>query len=306
MNQVWVLLVTIFSLVSASAFADAGKYISSYNSEPYPLLTNPTTILSGTTNDGNSNIYSIGFNFEFDQTVYSSFSASANGFVKLGNTSLNGLNYNNDLNSLSTSNSPLIAPYWDDLLLSSSNNAQIRYEVSGNIGSRILKIEFYHISLRGGSGNNPKPRGLYSFQIWLHEQDGTIEYYYNNITSKPSQEAGSIGIAEPSECGALDASYAITNSDPANHEFPGSDTRIILNPDMMEIVSHDVSHPSTADASPGGTNIQMLLVNIQTLGANAPKTVTALTFNTNGSTDAAADISAAKLYTTADISTFNS
>lgn len=305
MNRVRVVIFLLLNLITASAFASADKYVASNNSEPYPALSGSSIILSGTTDDGNSSVYPIGFDFEFDQTTYNSFSASANGFIKLGNSGLSGANYTNNLNSTSTSNSPLIAAYWDDLMLSSSNSSEIRYEVSGTTGTRILKIEFYHLSLRGGSSNNPKPRGLYSFQIWLHEQDGTIEYYYNNISSKPSQESGSIGIAEPSECGALDAGFSMTNSDPANLEFPTSDTRIILNPDMMEVISHDVTHPSTADVSPAGTNNQMLLVNIQTLGANEPKTLSTLTFNTNGSTDALADISSARLYSTGNISTFN-
>lgn len=96
MNRVRVVIFLLLNLITASAFASADKYVASNNSEPYPALSGSSIILSGTTDDGNSSVYPIGFDFEFDQTTYNSFSASANGFIKLGNSGLSGANYTNN------------------------------------------------------------------------------------------------------------------------------------------------------------------------------------------------------------------
>ncbi|MCF8218966.1 MAG: T9SS type A sorting domain-containing protein [Bacteroidales bacterium] len=292
----------LFISVYSQGNAAITDYTLSENVQSYTSLTNVTTISFSSQVDANSAVIPIGFDFSFDGNQYSNFSVNSNGLIKLGSTAISGNNSANDLNNnIASGNYPVIAPYWDELMLPNSNSS-VAYTTTGTAGNRILKIEFRNVGLLQGNANNPKQRGEYSFQVWLYESNGNIEFYYNKITPD-NKEYGSIGLASNNGTIAADANYNKTTTDPANHSFPATDVKLIFSPDIMAIDEQETIHPDLSDVAPGSTNKQILRVNIKTTGKNQPITIDEMAWNLNG-TDDLSDIESVKLFSTNSSSTF--
>ena len=98
-------------------------------------------ITNGNRDDGWTSVINYGFNFNFDGQVYSSFQANTNGYIKLdlaASTLCTGFNsWSNDnipvtsygLDGLNCKG--VLAPFWDDLMLTSSaNGSEIYYSVT--------------------------------------------------------------------------------------------------------------------------------------------------------------------------------
>ncbi|MFW6019874.1 MAG: BNR-repeat neuraminidase N-terminal domain-containing protein, partial [Bacteroidales bacterium] len=295
----FILFFSVHSLINA-AITD---YTLNEDVHSYTSLTNYTTVSFPSQVNSNSQVLPIGFDFTFDGNQYSNFSINSNGLIKLGNTAISGDNNTNDLDTeISSGNHPVIAPYWDELMLPQSNSSVV-YTTTGTSGNRILKIEFRNVGLLQGGANNPKQRGEYSFQVWLYESNGDIEFYYNKIT-QANQEYGSIGIATSNGVIAADGNYNKTTTDPANHTFPNSDLKLVFSPDLMVIDEQETIHPDLSYVAPGATNKEILRVNIRTSGTNQPITIDEMVWSLNG-TDSIPDIESAKLFTTNSTSTFS-
>jgi hypothetical protein len=65
----------------------------------------------------------------------------------------------------------------------------------------------------------------------------------------------------------------------------------------------ETTHPSLNATTPGQSNVSILRVDVQTLGALNPITMTAMSFDAKGATPT--EVAAAKLYYTGTSSTFN-
>jgi hypothetical protein len=80
-------------------------------------LNSPTTIVGTALDDTPSGIQNIGFNFTFDGTTYTQFSASSNGLMRLGGSQVTGA----FSNSTAGATLPGLMPWWDDLYISTIN-----------------------------------------------------------------------------------------------------------------------------------------------------------------------------------------
>jgi hypothetical protein len=78
----------------------------------------------------------------------------------------------------------------------------------------------------------------------------------------------------------------------------------VMEAPVMTYVSSTTTQPSTATATVGSTNVQVVQAQVVVNGVINPQTVTALTFSTNGTTNPA-DITAARVYYTGTSSTFS-
>lgn len=142
------------------------------------ITTGFTGNAMGTDND-NSSVQNIGFNFNFNGTTYTQFVLNTNGYIKLGANAptANNIFYptasGNTGGVITTSDIDLIYPFNHDLK-SGTSTAEYRVAVSGNTGSRVCTIQFKNVA----DGIAPVQYANMEFQIKLHESSNNIEFIY--------------------------------------------------------------------------------------------------------------------------------
>lgn len=152
------------------------------------MSTGTTQLIGGNAGNVNSALTQIGFLFRFDGVFYTTFGASADGFIRLGNQT----EFPTNVNTLdSTANSPKIAPYWDDICNLSSGKVHYKL-VPGTIGVRKLVIEWKDVVYPPSCGVGSPGR----FQIWLYDRTGVIQFVYGSgMAAAPAAQGGySVGI----------------------------------------------------------------------------------------------------------------
>lgn len=136
-------------------------------------MTGATTIGSGPNDDTPYAASNIGFTFNYNGTNYTQFSASPDGFIRLGA----GTATSQFTNSFaSTTNVPKIAAYWDDLALGTTGN--IRMVTTGSAPNRICKIQWFATVPRNTTGVANS-----TFQLWLYESTGVVEMRYGAMNT---------------------------------------------------------------------------------------------------------------------------
>ncbi len=205
---------TFFSQAQTSSL-----YGFSQSSGTYTPITGTTSTATG--DDGTQNGISIGFNFDFAGTTYTTFSVSTNSFIRLGSNVTTGVpNYTNNL--ATTTNAPILAPFWDD---NNATGGNIRYQTTGTTGSQILTVQWTNIHIGdGGSSTTP----TYSFQIKLYEGTNIIEFIYGSASAAFVNTTASIGISSatgnylsvtpgtPPTVSSSSANNSISSAVPAN------------------------------------------------------------------------------------------
>lgn len=159
------------------------------NSTTYPYLTGTTgtlnTMTTGTTtligasdDDGVSAVTNIGFTFNFDGVNYTQFSVSTNGFLKLGSSAAVNV-YDNEVfpSSISSSNLPMLAPYFEDLCTSSTG--KVHYRIDGTTPNRRLTVEWLNMTRYNSGCTFGSARG--TFQLQLFEARNDFTYVYGAI-----------------------------------------------------------------------------------------------------------------------------
>jgi hypothetical protein len=139
----------------------------------------------GNSDDGYFNSKPIGFSFIYDGIPYTTFSASTNGWLTLGNTISGSATTNN----LATGTPrPIIAPLWDDLMLNASNG--FSYYLSGTSPNRVMTIEWLNMHWNYLSASS-----VIDFQVKLYENNRRIEFVYRPNAGAGNSESASIGLA---------------------------------------------------------------------------------------------------------------
>ncbi len=137
-------------------------------------MTGATVIGSAANDDTPYAASNIGFTFNFNGTNFTQFSASPDGFIRLGAGTATS-QFTNSFSS--TTNVNKIAPYWDDLALgSAAGGGNIRYVTTGTAPNRVCKIQWFATVPRstGGAANS-------TFQLWLYETTGVVEMRYGTM-----------------------------------------------------------------------------------------------------------------------------
>ncbi|HEY6805293.1 MAG TPA: hypothetical protein VI306_17080, partial [Pyrinomonadaceae bacterium] len=156
------------------------------------LSTGTTTIVPENSDDGASTLQSIGFDFWFDGVRMTQFSCNANGICRLGPTAVTTEfdNGSPTFGFASTTNAPKICPYFDDLWL--GTNGKIHYKVTGSAPNRKLVVEWLNEQIPRGSSS---AAGAGTFQMWLFETTGVIEFVYGSgINDNAANDGYSIGL----------------------------------------------------------------------------------------------------------------
>lgn len=136
-------------------------------------FASPTQAVGSGIDDTPSAVQNIGFTFLFEGTPYTQFSVSPDGWLRLGGTAATA-QFTNQVTS--TTNIPKIYPYWDDL--ATGTTGSVRYEVVGTAPNRILVVEWFVTIPRNTAG----PANS-TFQAWLYETTGVIEFRYGTMGS---------------------------------------------------------------------------------------------------------------------------
>lgn len=184
---------------SALAQSSANYAFSSVNDGSLTDMSSGTIqLVAAGADDAVSAVTPIGFDFYFLGTRYSQFSASSNGFLRLGATAVSGSTY-----ALGAAATPLIASLGSDLI--TSGNGRVHYKVEGTAPNRVLVVEFLNMNIIYSA--TPTADG--TSQIRLHETTGVIELVYGGMVRNASQgfqnalNPQHIGFSNGSASGAL-------------------------------------------------------------------------------------------------------
>lgn len=182
------LLLSLFLLVDSFKPAQA-QAITSYTFTASsgvftPISGGSTATMTGNQDDGYFNNVPIGFTFVYLGNPYTTITPTTNGWAALGTTVSNSF-YTNEI--VSSGTRPLLAPFWDDLLINVSTN--FTYITTGNAGERIFTAQWLNMGFY-----NTTYSSMISFQLKLYEADGRIEFVYRNEPNNPTSITASIGI----------------------------------------------------------------------------------------------------------------
>ena len=171
-------------------------------------LSSPTAVHAAGVDSNRSSLINIGFTFNFNNTNYTQFAVSTDGYVELGAASSN--DYTNDL--IQVGSRILLCPWWDDLRTRAGGTG-VRYELQGSSGSRKLIIDF-HCQIQW---NSTEPQ--LKFQCVLYEGTNRIEFRYDDPNSSSTGHTSAT-------CGVKIAitSNSGTDADGKFRDFIGSTT----------------------------------------------------------------------------------
>ena len=164
--------------------------------------------------DNPTSVLSLPFNFTFDGTSHSQYSISPDGWIELGGSGSTAQS-TNDLGS--TTNTPKIAPFWDDLDFSSgedNNNGGAYTFVNGTAPNRVFVIEWkIKVPKNGNSGNG-------TVQLALYETTNNFTFIYNGLNPSGSTYS-SYSVGFSNKTGATNNQASITVASTASISYAG-------------------------------------------------------------------------------------
>lgn len=173
-------------------------------------MTGATVLVyTGSTYDNYSSaLKTIGFDFIYAGTTYTTFGANSDGVMKLGAT----LTANQSNNLLGGAAGAIIAPYWDDLTLGNASLQQgVNYKLVGTAPFRKLVVQ-WAVTVPKNISASPAAK----FQVWLWES-GKIEFVYGDgfVTNAGGYSVG-LGLTTTDfvtiNTSTSAASYAVVNN----------------------------------------------------------------------------------------------
>ncbi len=162
------------------------EYLFSASQRTFTPLIDATAVTNIKRDDALSLSLSVGFDFTFYGTTYSTLKASSNGFLTFNPTHTDPRIYENEI--AGTELTHAIMPFWDDLN-GGVNGAQASYKVTGSSPNRVYTFEWLNFGRFGTTGQ-------ISLQVSLHETSNVIELVYGPgaLTADTRSVSASIGI----------------------------------------------------------------------------------------------------------------
>lgn len=207
------------------------------------MSSGTTQLVGPNTDNSNSAVASTGFLFRFQDTSYTTFSVSGNGFVLLGPVSLTG---NQNINSTPSSfDTRRLMPYWDDLCV--GNTGKVHYKIVGAAPNKKLVIEWKNMKISRGGACDGSGNG--TFQLWVSEHTGAIQFVYGDgmIESAAVDNGYSVGIS-----GGGRGIASVTTASATCNFFSANDTQrtpiaagtsYLFTPPMTETPTHGTVNP---------------------------------------------------------------
>lgn len=181
--SVLLLALVVLLLPGTDAFSTMQDYAFTVGTGSEVDMSKAQTIIKPGVASSTSEVYDIGFKFEFDGTVYSTFSASSSGVLGLGKSTVTSA-YDELFEKSSTY--PIIAPFWDYLI---TNGNGVGYLLTGKTGSQVLTIQWEATPAKASTKGE-----TFKFQVRLYEGTNKIEFWYGTMTQRTSTK-GKIGAA---------------------------------------------------------------------------------------------------------------
>ena len=158
--------------MASSAWAGVNDYTFSQGNLAFPSITG-TLIPDSIQDDAVTELIDIGFTFRFNNTDFTQFSASSNGFIRLG------------AQPSATDYTPLSSPCSNCISAAAINGRTtggVRYLTHGKAPNRIASIQYNNYQLRTDVTNND----LLTFQIRLHETTNIVDIIYGGSSNRTS------------------------------------------------------------------------------------------------------------------------
>ena len=152
------------------------------------MSTGTTQLVAASLDDNASAVTNLGFDYWYDGMRFTQFSANANGLMRLGATAVS-TGFTNSL--ASTTDAPKIGAYWDDQCTGA--NGKVHFKLLGSAPNRKLVVEWQNMQITRGAGCAGAGNGTY--QVWLFETTGVIEFVYGSIQTAAAVDGGySVGL----------------------------------------------------------------------------------------------------------------
>jgi hypothetical protein len=140
-----------------------------------------------TFDNDNSVVQNIGFNFEFNSTIFTQFVLNTNGFIKLGNAAPSSTTIFYDATSstyggcINAMDSNLIYPFNHDL--QGAISPEYRVYTNGSSPNRICTIQYKNVKDKMNTGGSDLQYANMNFQIKLYEGTNNVEFVYSSFTA---------------------------------------------------------------------------------------------------------------------------
>ncbi|SEP81451.1 fibronectin type III domain-containing protein [Flavobacterium urocaniciphilum] len=177
MKKITLLLLMMFSTVF---YGQLSNYTFTQTAGTYTPVTTPITVINGNVDSAVSPLTNIGFNFILDGTSFTQFSATSNGYIRLGVTG--STTAYTPISSIGQG--PAIAFFARD----GKTNGAVVYELTGSAPNRVLTIEYPNYFIDWSATGN-----TLSAQIKLYEGTNKIEIVYG-ASAKVSSFTGQVGL----------------------------------------------------------------------------------------------------------------
>ncbi|HEY6504093.1 MAG TPA: fibronectin type III domain-containing protein, partial [Chitinophagaceae bacterium] len=175
MKNIYSLLITLLSIVTASAqIATNYSFASSSSGSMTDMSSGTTQLIGANQEDVASAVIDIDFDFWFMGARYRQFSVNSNGFVELGTFQI--FNYQQ---SLGGGVSRLITALGGDLM--TSTTGKVHYKMIGSAPNRVLVIEFKNMSIV-----QPTNSADGTYQVRLYESSNSFELVYGTMNRNDS------------------------------------------------------------------------------------------------------------------------
>ncbi len=159
--------------VDATSYAFATSTSGSFTD----MSSGTTQLLGAGLDDSSSAVTNIGFDFYMLGVRYTQFSASSNGYIRLGSTAVTGTTY-----TLGGASTALITALGSDEITAVSGG-KVHYKVTGSAPNRVLTVEFRNMTvIYDGAGAT----GDCTDQVRLHETTGQVELVYGSMNRNTS------------------------------------------------------------------------------------------------------------------------
>jgi hypothetical protein len=200
----------------AVSSATNGSLALDLNGNTVDMTTGTTLLAAASSDQPTATVTNIGFNFVFMGTVYTQFSATANGVIRLGSTVVGTGQY-----TVGLASAALISPFGGDL--ETSSTGKVHSKVVGTAPNRVLVIEFLNMGL-DYTGSYQNPDG--TFQARLYESTGVIEYVYGSMNVNGST-VNSTGFTIGFSSGTAAAGTIMSITNTATNAFSTSAVTIL-------------------------------------------------------------------------------
>ena len=160
-----------------SVYAQASAYGFSQTNGTYTPITGTAFLVES--DDENSSVQNIGFNFNFAGNIFTQFVVRSNGFIRLGNVTPAG---STPISSASETNA--ISPFGRDGLTTGG----VIVATQGTAPNRVCVIQFnnYRVQWNGTEFIN--------MQIRLSETTNVIEFVYDSPVASTTNRTSQVGI----------------------------------------------------------------------------------------------------------------